>query len=58
MGISNMTIKDFSSKLDKVFLAFKEAKDNKKDNKFYKEQLEELQKICSKMHMVLFLCMM
>jgi len=41
MGISNMTIKDFSSKLDKVFLAFKEAKDNKKDNKVYKEQLEK-----------------
>ena len=41
MGISNMTIKDFSSKLDKVFLAFKEAKDNKKDNKIYKEQLEK-----------------
>lgn len=36
-----MTIKDFSSKLDKVFLAFKEAKDNKKDNKVYKEQLEK-----------------
>ena len=36
-----MTIKDFSSKLDKVFLAFKEAKDNKKDNKIYKEQLEK-----------------
>ena len=41
MGIRNMTIKDFSSKLDKVFLAFKEAKDNKKDNKVYKEQLEK-----------------
>ena len=41
MGISNMTIKDFSSKLDKVFLAFKESKDNKKDNKIYKEQLEK-----------------
>lgn len=41
MGISNMTIKDFSNKLDKVFLAFKEAKDNKKDNKVYKEQLEK-----------------
>jgi len=41
MGIKNMTIKDFSSKLDKVFLAFKEAKDNKKDNKVYKEQLEK-----------------
>lgn len=40
MGIRNMTIKDFSSKLDKVFLAFKEAKDNKKDNKVYKEQLK------------------
>ena len=40
MGISNMTIKDFSNKLDKVFLAFKEAKDNKKDNKVYKEQLK------------------
>lgn len=36
-----MTIKDFSNKLDKVFLAFKEAKDNKKDNKVYKEQLEK-----------------
>lgn len=44
MGISNMTIKDFSSKLDKVFLAFKEAKDNKKDNKVYKEQLEKFVK--------------
>lgn len=41
MGIRNMTIKDFSSKLDKVFLAFKEAKDNKKYNKVYKEQLEK-----------------
>lgn len=44
MGTRNMTIKDFSSKLDKVFLAFKEAKDNKKDNKVYKEQLEKFVK--------------
>ena len=44
MGIRNMTIKDFSNELDKVFLAFKEAKENKKDNKVYKEQLEKFAK--------------
>ena len=39
-----MTIKDLSSKLDKVFLGFKEAKENHKDNKVYKKQLEDFAK--------------
>lgn len=43
-GVNKMEIKQISEKLDKVFFAFKNAKENKKDNKVYKQELENIVK--------------
>ena len=39
-----MEMKQLSKELDKIFLDFKNIKENKKDNKVYKEKLEDLSK--------------